>query len=110
MASEYERALARAYAEHIRVLGWSESDGWTRWTVANDDKGTLYTVSRRGDGPLSCACDAGVRGKLCKHIAKVRASLAPREPERRPTADELAADRRAASALYRPVTPFSPWK
>jgi hypothetical protein len=69
----YERALARAKAEGIRILGESALDGNRAWVVINPNHDGQYVVRlAAGAHDLTCSCPARVP---CKHRALVTESL-----------------------------------
>jgi hypothetical protein len=100
---QYERALNRAHAEGIVIVGnASYPDGRRSWDVFNPKYSEgWYTVRQdRAGAPLTCNCEAGRHGTLCKHTALVRESLnEPPVPERR-TVGQMYADRMQITSLW----------
>lgn len=92
---QYARALNRAHAEHITIVGSFASAGRTTWQVENPAHADVwYAVVQHGDGPLTCSCEAGVRGRVCKHVALVQEAQRTPAPTRR-TVGQLRAERQA---------------
>lgn len=113
MASKHERALQRAHAEGIQIIGSSQSsDGQSIWTVWNPKHGSegYYTVRQvNANAPRTCNCAA--RG-YCKHVALVEESehQAPLFSERNTTADRMRAERDEHLFFLTDLTTFSLWK
>lgn len=79
-ATSYERMLARATAEGVKVTGLDTHviDGATvhYFTVYSPTSGKLYCLSNRFAGQvLACDCPAGEAGTYCKHRAACTAHL-----------------------------------
>jgi hypothetical protein len=69
----YEKALARARAEDLEVRGHAIQPTGEAWFVGHPGEVGEYTVRQaRGAVVTSCNCEAGRRGKYCKHRAWVR--------------------------------------
>jgi hypothetical protein len=102
-SKQYERALKRAEAEGIVIVGDSISpDGRRSWDVFNPKYSEgWYTVRQARAGvPLTCKCDAGRHSTLCKHVARVIADEHLPHAEARLTVGQLRADRMQAASLW----------
>jgi len=80
---QYERALARAKAEGIRIVGESAYNGHRAWVVQNPAHDGHYVVRlAAGAKELTCNCPTRVP---CKHRALCHAALlAEQQPQREP--------------------------
>src|SRR5260370_30368335 len=67
--ADYTRALARAHAEHITIIGIEVTPSATTYAVRNPQRaGGHYTVTRPTGAPaMSCNCAAGERGGHLEH-------------------------------------------
>lgn len=94
---QYVRALARAHAQGICVVGMStrEIDGRPEYLVPSvSSPGTLHHVTEVVRGHLICDCLAGWKGIFCQHKACVVEHLL----EQRAAADTVPTRERAAVA------------
>jgi hypothetical protein len=125
MTAAQERALSRAQAEHITVLGRGtvKATG-QRFYVVSGSRDAQYLVGVFADH-LQCTCAAGKHDKVCKHRTAAHLAMAAERSAETARAVAIAAEcvktaceataasvaaRREASVLARSSAPFSIWK
>jgi len=92
----YERALARAKAQGIRIAGESAYNGNRAWVVVNPSHDGSYTVRlAAGASHLTCNCPSRT---ACKHRALCHEALERETRQGRVTIYQLQAERKAALA------------
>ncbi len=84
MTSDYERALTRAHAVGLKVMGRGEwTNGATFYVVTSASEAGRFHLVTVHAGRLSCDCTAGQHGRMCQHRALAHEAI-ERELETQP--------------------------